>query len=55
MLGGGLVILGNLIKLFIGDDIMDEIEKLVLNRIIFTNANYLQLQSKTVFGKRTDE
>ena len=34
MLGGGLVILGKTIKLLIGDDVTDEIGKLVLNVII---------------------
>lgn len=56
MLGGGLVILGKLIKLFIGDDITDEIGKLILNVIIFSAGlaiyNYNQ---KTVEVKRTDE
>ena len=56
MLGGGLVILGKLIKLFIGDDITDGIGKLILNVIIFSTGlaiyNYNQ---KTVEVKRTDE
>ncbi|WP_074405984.1 MULTISPECIES: hypothetical protein [Aquimarina] len=56
MLGGGLVILGKLIKLFIGDDITDGIGKLILNVLIFSAGlaiyNYNQ---KTVEVKRTDE
>jgi len=55
MLGGGLVILGKLIKLFIGENITDGIEKLILNVIIFSTGiviyNYNQ---KTVEVKRMD-
>jgi len=56
MLGGGLVILGKLLKIFAGDNIMDGIGKLILNVIIFSAGlaiyNYNQ---KTVEVKRTDE
>lgn len=55
MLGGGLVILGKLIKLFIGENITDGIEKLILNVIIFSTGlaiyNYNQ---KTVEVKHMD-
>ncbi len=56
MLGGGLVILGKLIKLFIGDDITDGIGKLVLNVLIFSAGLAIyNFNQKTVEVKRTDE
>jgi len=56
MLGGGLVILGKLLKLVAGDDIMDGIGKLILNIIIFVAGLAIyNFSQKTVEVKRTDE
>ena len=56
MLGGGLVILGKLMKLFIGDDITDGLGKLILNAIIFSAGLAIyNLNQKTVEVKRIDE
>lgn len=56
MLGGGLVILGKLLKLIAGDDIMDGIGKLILNIIIFSAGLAIyNFNQKTVEVKRTDE
>ena len=56
MLGGGLVILGKLLKFFAGDDIMDGIGKLILNVIIFsTGLAIYNFNQKTVEVKRTEE
>ena len=56
MLGGGLVILGKLLKFFAGDDIMDGIGKLILNVIIFSAGLAIyNFNQKTVEVKRTEE
>lgn len=56
MLGGGLVIIGKLLMLFAGDDIMDGIEKLIMNVIIFSvGLAIYSYNQKTVEVKRTDE
>lgn len=56
MLGGGLVILGKTIKLLIGDDVTDEIGKLVLNVIILlAGLAIYNFNQKTVEVKQTDE
>ena len=56
MLGGGLVILGKLLKFFTGDDIMDGIGKLILNVIIFSAGLAIyNFNQKTVEVKRTEE
>jgi len=56
MIGGGLVILGKLLKLLIGDDISDGIEKLILNIIIFTVGLFIySFNQKTVEVKQIDK
>ena len=56
MLGGGLVILGKLLKILAGDDMMDGIGKLILNIIIFSAGLAIyNFNQKTVEVKRTDE
>ncbi|NAY93438.1 hypothetical protein GTQ34_16120 [Muricauda sp. JGD-17] len=55
MLGGGLVILGKLMKLSIGDDITDGLGKLILNVIIFSAGLAIyNFNQKTVEVKRID-
>ena len=56
MLGGGLVVLGKLLKIFAGDDIMDGIGKLILNEIVFSVGLAIYIfNQKTVEVKRTEE
>lgn len=56
MLGGGLVVLGKLLKIFAGDDIMDGIGKLILNVIVFSVGLAIYIfNQKTVEVKRTEE
>lgn len=56
MLGCGLVILGKLLKIFAGDDVMDGIGKLILNVIIFSAGLAIyNFNQKTVEVKRTEE
>ncbi|WP_421824634.1 hypothetical protein [Flagellimonas oceanensis] len=56
MLGGGLVILGKLMKFFIGDDITDGLGKLVLNILILSAGIIIyNFNQKTVEVIRTDE
>lgn len=56
MLGGGLVILGKTLKLLIGDDISDEIGKLILNLIIFlTGLAIYKFNETTEVVKGIDE
>lgn len=56
MLGGGLVILGKLVKLFVGDDITDGIGKLLLNVIILSAGLLIyKYNQKTVQVKRMEE
>ncbi len=56
MIGGGLVILSKTLKLLIGDDITDGIEKLILNLIIFAVGLMIyDFNQKTVEVKRIDK
>jgi len=56
MLGGGLVILGKLMKFFIGDDITDGLGKLALNILILTAGIIIyNFNQKTVEVIRIDE
>jgi hypothetical protein len=56
MIGGGLVILANTMKLLIGDDISDGTEKLILNIILFTVGLFIyDSNQKTVEVKQIDK
>ncbi|MEK6152568.1 hypothetical protein WIW50_04885 [Flavobacteriaceae bacterium 3-367] len=56
MLGGGLVIVGKIIKLLIGDDISNGIGKLLLNIVFFSAGLAIyRFNQKTVEVKRIDE
>lgn len=56
ILGGGFVILGKLLKLFVGDDISSEIEKLISNIIFFSvGLTIYYYNQKTVEVKRVDK